>query len=87
MLDGYRVTRIGDSAFETCISLTSKYAGLAAEAACGRKHGNEKLTAAIDTLKAKGFHTGSDEVVDTIAAVWNQLDIEEIATGINDPGK
>lgn len=65
----------------------AKYAVLAAEAAYGSGHGKEKLKAALDTLKTKGFNIDSAEVVDTIEAAWKQLDIEQIAAGIKDPAK
>lgn len=47
----------------------------AAEALYGRYNGNQKLTAALQMLKEKGYKVESTEVVNAVQAAWKQLDI------------
>lgn len=46
-----------------------------AEALYGRYHGQEKLQAALQSLKAKGYKIETKEVLDAVQAAWKQLDI------------
>ena len=46
----------------------------AAEALYGRYHGDEKLTAALDSLKLKGYDINSQRVKEAINAAWKELD-------------
>ena len=46
----------------------------AAEALYGRYHGSEKLAAALETLKNKGYKIDTKEVQDAVQAAWKQLD-------------
>ncbi len=46
----------------------------AAEAIYGRYHGNEKLAAALEMLKEKGYKVDTSEVQNAVKAAWKQLD-------------
>ena len=46
----------------------------AAEALYGRYHGSEKLTAALNSLKEKGFNIESNTVKEAINAAWKEMD-------------
>lgn len=47
----------------------------AAEALYGRYHGEEKLNAALDMLKDKGYKIENAQVINAVKAAWKQLDI------------
>lgn len=53
----------------------------AAEALYGRYHGDEKLNAALESLKAKGFDINSDRVKEALGAAWKELDRAMYADG------
>ena len=53
----------------------------AAEALYGRYHGDEKLNAALESLKAKGFDINSDRVKEALSAAWKELDRAMYADG------
>lgn len=46
----------------------------AAEALYGRYHGDEKLTAALNSLKEKGFDIDSSRVKEALNAAWKEMD-------------
>lgn len=46
----------------------------AAEALYGRYHGDEKLTAALNSLKEKGFDVDSSKVREALSAAWKEMD-------------
>ena len=46
----------------------------AAEALYGRYHGDEKLTAALNSLKEKGFDIDSPRVKEALSAAWKEMD-------------
>ena len=46
----------------------------AAEALYGRYHGDEKLTAALNSLKEKGFDIDSSKVKEALNAAWKEMD-------------
>ena len=46
----------------------------AAEALYGRYHGEEKLAAAIESLKAHGYDINSNRVKEALNAAWKELD-------------
>lgn len=46
----------------------------AAEALYGRYHGDEKLTAALNSLKEKGFDINSSKVKEALNAAWKEMD-------------
>ena len=46
----------------------------AAEAIYGRYHGDEKLNAALNMLKEKGYKIDNAEVQNAVKAAWKQLD-------------
>jgi hypothetical protein len=46
----------------------------AAEALYGRYKGEEKLAAALESLKEKGYNIDSVAVKDAVRAAWKQLD-------------
>lgn len=80
-----------------CISLITKYAVPwlkeknlfeaaviavnAAEAIYGRYHGEEKLVAALEALKEKGYNIDSNAVKNAVQAAWKQLDGAMYANG------
>ena len=47
----------------------------AAEALYGRYHGEEKLNAALNMLKEKGYKIENADVINAVKAAWKQLDI------------
>ena len=47
----------------------------AAEALYGRYHGEDKLRAALNMLKEKGYSIEDAEVINAIRAAWKQLDM------------
>lgn len=47
----------------------------AAEALYGRYHGEEKLVAALNMLKEKGYKIDDAEVRNAVQAAWKQLDM------------
>ena len=53
----------------------------AAEALYGRYHGDEKLNAALESLKAKGFDINSNRVKEALGAAWKELDRAMYADG------
>ena len=53
-----------------------------AEAELGRYTGEEKWKLAIALMQAKGFDVDSDEVVATLKAAWETLNLEQIEAGI-----
>jgi len=53
----------------------------AAEALYGRYHGDEKLNAALESLKAKGFDISSERVKEALGAAWKELDRAMYADG------
>lgn len=53
----------------------------AAEALYGRYHGDEKLTAALKSLEAKGYDINSDRVKEALGAAWKELDRAMYADG------
>lgn len=53
----------------------------AAEALYGRYHGDEKLNAALESLKAKGFDINSERVKEALGAAWKELDRAMYADG------
>ena len=53
----------------------------AAEALYGRYHGDEKLTAALKSLEAKGYDINSDRVKEALSAAWKELDRAMYADG------
>lgn len=53
----------------------------AAEALYGRYHGDEKLTAALKSLEAKGYDITSDRVKEALGAAWKELDRAMYADG------
>ena len=46
----------------------------AAEAIYGRYNGSQKLKAALESLKQKGFNINSTQVAEAVEAAWKQLD-------------
>ena len=46
----------------------------AAEALYGRYHGDEKLTAALNSLKEKGFDIDSSRVKEALNSAWKEMD-------------
>jgi hypothetical protein len=46
----------------------------AAEALYGRYHGEEKLAAALESLKTRGYDIDSKQVLDALQAAWKELD-------------
>lgn len=46
----------------------------AAEALYGRYHGDEKLTAALNSLKERGFDVDSSKVKEALNAAWKEMD-------------
>jgi hypothetical protein len=46
----------------------------AAEALYGRYHGDEKLAAALNSLKEKGFDIDSSKVKEALNAAWKEMD-------------
>lgn len=46
----------------------------AAEALYGRYHGDEKLAAALNSLKEKGFDIDSSRVKEALNAAWKEMD-------------
>ena len=46
----------------------------AAEALYGRYNGDQKLEAALNSLKERGYDIESDKVLEAIRAAWKQLD-------------
>ena len=54
----------------------------AAEAIYGRYHGEEKLNAAIEMLKAQGFVVTNEDVIKAIKAAWQDLNLQMINAGI-----
>ena len=46
----------------------------AAEALYGRYHGDEKLEAALNSLKEQGYDIKSARVIEAIRAAWKDLD-------------
>ena len=53
----------------------------AAEAIYGRYKGEEKMRAALEILKEKGYKVESDEVVNAVQAAWKELDRAMYADG------
>jgi len=53
----------------------------AAEALYGRYHGEEKLVAALESLKAQGYDINSRVVVDALNAAWKEMDRAMIDAG------
>lgn len=53
----------------------------AAEALYGRYHGEEKMVAALESLKERGFNIDSNAVKDAVCAAWKQLDQAMYASG------
>lgn len=53
----------------------------AAEAFYGRYKGEEKLEAALQILKDKGYEVNSEEVKNAVQAAWKQLDIAMYTDG------
>lgn len=53
----------------------------AAESLYGRYHGDEKLNAALESLKAKGFDINSNRVKEALGAAWKELDRAMYADG------
>ena len=46
----------------------------AAEALYGRYHGDEKLTAALNSLKEQGFDIETSKVKEALNAAWKEMD-------------
>ena len=53
----------------------------AAEALYGRYHGEDKLRAALNMLKEKGYKLEDAEVINAVRAAWKQLDIAMYDSG------
>ena len=53
----------------------------AAEALYGRYHGEEKLVAALESMKAKGYDVDSQKVAEAVRAAWKNLDSAMRMTG------
>lgn len=53
----------------------------AAEALYGRYHGKDKLNAALESLKARGYDIDSKQVLDALQAAWKELDRAMYADG------
>ena len=52
-----------------------------AEAIFGRYHGEEKLAAAIEYMKDRGFNVETERVMKALEAAWKDLDISMIMVG------
>lgn len=57
----------------------------AAEALYGRGHGEEKLAAALDSLKERGYDIESDRVIEAVRSAWKELDQAMYADGEKKP--
>ena len=57
----------------------------AAEALYGRGYGEEKLTAALDSLKERGYDIESDRVIEAVRSAWKELDQAMYADGEKKP--
>lgn len=66
---------------EKNLSHAAKVAVEAAEALYGRYHGQEKLEAAIETLRARGFNVDTQRVLQAIAQAWKELNWTMIEIG------
>lgn len=53
----------------------------AAEAIYGRYHGEEKLAAALESLKQHGYDINSASVIEAVRAAWKALDLEMYNSG------
>lgn len=53
----------------------------AAEALYGRYHGEEKLAAALESLKQHGYDINSASVIEAVRAAWKALDISMYEAG------
>ncbi len=52
-----------------------------AEALYGRYHGEQKLIAALESMKAKGYDIESSRVVEAVRTAWKDLDSAMRLTG------
>ena len=57
----------------------------AAEALYGRYHGEEKLAAALQSLKEKGYDIDSDRVKEALNAAWKEMDRAMYESGEKTP--
>ena len=57
----------------------------AAEALYGRYHGEEKLEAALNFLKEKGYDIESNLVKEALGAAWKELDRAMYGSGEKEP--
>jgi hypothetical protein len=56
-----------------------------AEALYGRGHGEEKLAAALESLKERGYDIESSRVIEAVRSAWKELDQAMYADGEKQP--
>lgn len=56
----------------------------AAEAMYGRYNGEQKLKAALQKLKDRGFNIDAQEVLDAVHNAWRKMNTQQIAAGEKD---